>query len=138
MPAGRYLRTLILGWIAGDDMPAAPASVWLHLCTSAPSATAVGAAPTTTNYAPREITPADWAAIATGASVDTLSPTAAVRFPASGNFAGSTNTVTHAMLMDGSNPATANLLDYGALLAPRDLTAGGFVEFAAGEIDVTA
>jgi hypothetical protein len=136
MPAGRYARTAFLGWIQGDTMPAAPSSVWLHLCTAAPAdAETPGTAPTITGYAPQEIEPADWAAISEGASVDTLSPSDVVTF---GPFSGETQNATHAMLMTGSNPVTAEILAYGALAASRAMVDGGTIEIAAGDLDVTA
>jgi hypothetical protein len=135
MPAGRYLRTEILEWLQGTTFVAAPASVFLHLCTTAPNATTVGTAPTITGYAPVEIETADWAAISTGASVDTLSPTAAVTF---GPFTGATQTATHAMLMDDADPGAGEILFYGALTASRAMVDGGSVVLGAGDVDVTA
>lgn len=135
MPAGRYLRTALLGWYQGDDMPAAPAAVFLHLCTTAPTATAVGTAPTITGYTPQQIDPADWDTITTAANSDTLPTAVDVTF---GPFTGSTQSATHAMLMDGSNPATAHILDYGALGAARSMVDGGVVTLAAGDVSLTA
>lgn len=119
-------------------MPAAPTSLWLHLATTAPTATTPGTAPTITGYAPVEIDPADWAAISEGASFDTLATDVEILIPASGTFSGSTQVATHAMLMDGSNPATADLLDYVELAEARSMVAGGSVRFAAGTVTVQA
>lgn len=135
MPQGRYLRSAILGWVQGDAMPTAPTSVWVHLCTTAPSAETPGTAPTITGYAPQELEPADWAAISEAADLDTLNPSAAVTF---GPFSGSTQTATHVMLMTGSNPGTAEILTYGELAAPRSLVDGGTAVFSAADLDVTA
>lgn len=140
MPAGRYFRQqVVLAWIQGDAPPTPPASVWLHLATSAPTATAPGTAPTIGSYLPIEIEPADWAAISEAANLDTLSPSGAITFPAAGTFgAGSNETATHAMLMDGSNPATAEIIAYGALASSRLMTTGGNVVIGAGDLDLTA
>lgn len=137
MPAGRYLRSALLGWLSGDAMPTAPTSVWLHICTSAPSAAAVGTAPTIAGYAPLEIDPADWDTITTGADSDRLPNAVELAF---GPFddGEATEVATHAMLMDGSNPASANLLHYGALGASRSMVANGTLVLAAGDVGLTA
>ena len=135
MPAGRYLRTEILEWIAGTAFASPPSSIWAHLCTAAPTATAVGTAPAIGGYSAEEITPSMWAAIATGASLDTLSTDEAVTF---GPFTGTTETATHIMLRTTSNPATGEMLFYGALAASRSMVDGGTVVVAAGDIDITA
>jgi hypothetical protein len=135
MPAGRYIRTAFLSWLQGDPMPTAPTSLWLHLCTTAPTATTPGTAPVITGYAPVEIEPADWAAIVTGASQDRLPVAGEILI---GPFSGSTETATHAMLMDGSDPDTAEIYDYAELADARVMAAGGVVRFAAGAIGVSA
>lgn len=137
MPAGRYFRQQVtLAWIQGNAPPAAPTSVWVHLCTTAPTATAVGTAPTNGGYAPLELEPADWAAIVEGANADTLNPTAALTF---GPFDDSGDeTATHLMVMDGSDPGTAEILAYAALGSPRLMTDGGVVQIAATDLDLTA
>lgn len=136
MPAGRYFRQNVsLAWIQGDAPPTAPTSVWLHLCTTAPDATTVGTAPTITGYAPQEIAPADWAAIATGASVDTLSTAVDITF---GPFSSADQTASHWMLMDGSTAASDEILAYGALIASRTMPNGGTLVVATGDLDITA
>lgn len=135
MPGGRYLRTLILEWLQGTDAPAAPTSVWVHLCTTAPTATAPGTAPTITGYAPQEIETADWAAIAEAANADTLSNDAAITF---GPFTGSTQTATHVMVRTTSNPAAGQMLYYGALGASRSMVDSGSVVLSAGDLDLAA
>lgn len=133
MPAGRYLRTEILEWLTGVAFASPPAAIYLHLCTTAPTATAVGTAPTITGYTAEEI--ADLAAISTGASVDTLSTDGAITF---GPFTGATQTATHFMVMDGATPGSANILFYGALTSDRAMVDGGTVVVAAGDLDLTA
>lgn len=135
MPAGRYLRTAVLGWIQGDAMPSPPASVWLHLFTSAPDAVTPGDAPTITGYAPIEIEPADWAAISEGASFDTLSPTAAVTF---GPFTGGPEEATHAAIMTGNDPDNDEIIEYGTFSTPRMMVDAGVLLIPPGSLDIRA
>lgn len=136
MPAGRYFRQNVsLAWIQGDAPPTPPTSVYLHLCTTAPTATVVGTAPTITGYAPLELEPADWAAIATGADVDTLSSAIDLTF---GPFSSADETATHWMLMDGSDPGADEIIAYGALTASRTMANGGTLVVESGDLDITA
>jgi hypothetical protein len=137
MPAGRYFRqSVTLAWIQGDAVPTPPSSVWVHLCTSAPAAATLGAAPTIGGYDPIEIEPADWAAIVNGANRDTLSPTAALVF---GPFDNSGDeTATSFMVTLNEVPDTDELIAYGALGASRLMTDGGTVELGAGDLDLLA
>lgn len=137
MPAGRYLRTALLGWVQGDAMPTAPTSLWAHLCTSAPGAASLGTAPTIGGYDPIELVGAsDWAAIATGANVDTLNPAADLTF---GPFDNSGDeTATHFMLTLNEVPDADEIVGYAALGASRLMTDGGVVTIAATDLDVTA
>lgn len=137
MPAGRYFRqNVTLAWIQGDAPPTPPTSVWVHLCTTAPTATVVGTAPTIGGYAPIELEPADWAAIVEAANADTLNPSADLTF---GPFddAGD-ETATHIMIRTSSNPAAGEMIAYGQLGAPRLMTDGGVVTIAAADLDLTA
>lgn len=137
MPAGRYFRqSVTLAWIQGNAPPTPPTSVWVHLCTTAPTATVVGTAPTIGGYAPLEITGSDWAAIIEALNADTLNPDIDLTF---GPFddAGD-ETATHVMVMDGSNPASAEIIAYGQLGASRLMTDGGVVTIAADDLDLTA
>lgn len=137
MPAGRYFRqNVTLAWIQGSAPPTPPTSVWVHLCTSAPTAEVVGTAPTIGGYAALELAPTDWAAIVEAANADTLNPDIDLTF---GPFDNSGDeTATHVMVMTGSNPATAEIIAYGLLGASRLMTDGGVVQIAAEDLDLTA
>lgn len=109
----KYLSDILLNWEKGTAAPAAPSNLYVALLTTMPTDnTGTGLVEVSgTSYARQQVTPAQWAAIATtGSFTETTSSNVAVTFPAAGSNWG---TVVGVALYDALT--TGNLLRFGTL-----------------------
>ena len=135
-----YLRNKIVDWLLRDQAFVPPASLYLRLCTSTPTASSVGAEVSGGGYSPLEIesSAAKWAA--TNAAGSTTVPSSGTSGTTSNNellnfgtATASWGTVSHWELWDASSGG--NRLFYGAITdgtgvpTPRSITTGDPVSF---------
>lgn len=126
MAFSTFLGNEILDYFLRNTAPTAVTTNWISLHTADPGATGAAEA-TYTSYARIQVTSGFAVAVAKTTDND-----AAITFPEN---TGGSQTVTHVgiwTLVTGGN-----FLIGGALVASRDITAGGIPEFAAADLDVT-
>lgn len=132
-----YMENALAAWIAGTNMPAAPATVSVGLFTANPADTGTGGAPangteaTGTGYARQPITTATgWSAVAVTGTDQHVSNAAAISFGTVG--AGAWGTITGVGIWDA--PSGGNLLFWFAI-SPTQVTAqGSTVSINAGSL----
>ncbi len=109
----KYAADAYLNWEKGTTMPAAPSNLYLALLTTMPTDNSgTGLVEVSgTGYARQQITPAQWAAVATsGSFTETSSTNVTVTFPAAGSNWG---TIVGVALYDASS--AGNALRFGTL-----------------------
>ena len=121
-----YLANAILGWFGGDDMPTAPATVYVALFNGDPTAAGSGGTEVTTTIRAGGRVAVDWGAVASRARAND----AQIDF---GTAAGAA-TVTHAAIFDAST--AGNMLAYTPLDNTRNVNAGDPVVFPVGDLSV--
>lgn len=129
--ASDYLENKLLDHIVGKTSFTMPSSVYVALCTSAPTDASTGSTLTEANYTgyARKLTSgSDWATAASGAT----SNAAAIAFAA---CTGGSSTVTHFALVDASS--AGNVLVWGALTSSLAVSNGITPQFAIGDLDIT-
>lgn len=121
-----FLADLFLGWFAGDDMPSAPATVYVALFDGDPTATGTGGTEVTTDIRTAGRVAVVWDAIAARALVN------------DGNIDFGTSEgdvdVTHAALFDAAS--AGNMLSYSALDNARSIVTGDPVVIPSGDLNV--
>ena len=140
--ASNYLENKLIDHIFRGQTFTKPTSLWIGLCTAAPSDSSIGTEVTGNNYARVEISCslANWVA-----SQGVTSPLAASSGTGGATSNGSTitfptpsgewGTVTHWVICDAAT--SGNVLFYGALAASKLIQSGDDVAFVANAIQVT-
>lgn len=111
-----------------------PATVYLALCTSAPTDSALGTEPSGNGYGRVAVTnnATNWPNAATAQKKNGT----VITFP---NATGSWGTITHWMLMDhATNTAAANMVCWGDLGSSRAVSSGDIPQFAVNAIVIAA
>lgn len=125
----KYMGNIICLWLAGTNMPSAPASVYAALYNGDPKASGTEVT-TTVNAAGRVAV--DWDSIAADGSDNLITNEADVDF---GNSAGDA-TVSHVALVDAAT--AGNILCSKVVTGgPLSITTGSAVKFLAGDLTFT-
>lgn len=119
-----YAENKVLDHLTGRAAWTKPTATYLALFTAAPNDAGGGTEATGGSYARQEVTFG-------AASGGTISNSAAVNFTSM-----PAGTFTHFGLFDAST--TGNLLVHGALTASKTTGAGDTIQFAIGDLDITA
>lgn len=135
-----YLRNKVVDWSVRGQAFSPPATLYVRLCTTTPTAAAAGTEVSGSGYAPVAITSnsTNWAAtnaagsttVPSSGTSGTTSNNAAVNF---GTAGGSWGTVSHWELWDASSGG--NRLFYGTIVdgagapAPKSIVSGDPVSF---------
>jgi len=130
MSASNYLELELLDHLFGKGSYTPP-TVYVALCTSAPSDTDTGSTiteATYTGYSRKSTAAGDWNTAASGA-IDNAN---AITFDA---CTGGSSNVTHFALVDAAS--AGNVLVWGALDSTLAVSNGITPEFAAGALEVT-
>lgn len=142
-----YLRNKIVDWFHRGQSFTPPATMYVRLCSTAPTAAAAGTELTGTGYAPEAITSSTTAWAATNADGSTANPSTGTNGTTSNNViidfgtaGGAWGTASHWELWDASSGG--NRLLYGVIVdasgspAPRSIAAGDPVSFPIGALRV--
>lgn len=133
--ASNYLENKILDHIFGGGDFARPGTLYIALCTAAPTDASIGSTlveATYTGYARKAIT-----------NDEVQFPPAAGGSKSNANtilFAkctGSTSAITHFAITDDPDVGEGNVLAWGALNAQLDVETGDIPTFLAGELAIT-
>ena len=140
--ATNYLENALIDAIFRGQSFTSPTTLYLGLCTSAPSDSSAGTEVSGNNYARVAVTCGlnTWAAtqgdtspvVASSGTGGLTSNSAAIEFPTP---SGSWGTITHWTLWDDSSPE--NMLFWGALSASKAVQENDDVSFVAGSLQVT-
>lgn len=111
--------------------------MWVALCTSAPTDSALGTEVSGGSYARVSMTnnTTNWPNATSPGGVGTKSNGVDIVFPPS---SGSWGTVTHFMIMDNAAGTASNMIGWGALTTPRTIGASELPKFAASSLVITA
>lgn len=126
-----YAENKVLDHIVGKTSFSMPASVYVALCTAAPTDASTGSTitePSGGAYARKLTAGADWNAAAAGA----IANANALAFA---QATGDWGTITHFVLVDAAS--NGNVLAWGALSVSKAITTGDTASFAAGDLDIT-
>lgn len=121
-----YLANEILGWIKGEAMPTAPATVYVALFNGDPTATGSGGTEVTETIRTAGRVAVTWGAVTARA----VANSAQIDF---GTAAGGA-TVTHCAIFDAAT--AGNMLAYTPLDNTRNVNAGDPVVFPVGDLSV--
>lgn len=133
----KYLADATLNWYKGTAFPAAPATVYVALFTSAPTARdGTGAVEVSGGaYARQAIASSGWGAVSTSGSglsaVEQILQSANVTFPAA---TANWGTIVGAALYDAV--AGGNILDYGDLSSSQVVNSGNTFQIPANDVIV--
>lgn len=129
-----YLEDAVLQHVFMQTAMAQPANVFVALCTAQPSDDATGSTivePTGGAYARVSTAGTDWV-VGTTALVTSAQNGVVITFPTA---TGSWGTVTHVAICDAATGG--NLLAYGTLSTPKQISVDDTASFAANSLVIT-
>lgn len=130
MSNSNYMEELILDWISGSAMPAAPTTVYVALSTAAPGEDGSITEPATGDgYARQAVT---FGASAQSADAATIANSAAVGF---GPATSSWGSVTHFAVFDAATGG--NMLRHAALTSSVTVASGDSATFGVGALIIS-